>query len=255
MTVARTIPNTARITRKVRAVMRIFGLDLQRLRQGRSVCSCSIRLAPGWICCITGPSGSGKTVLLRALYDQTPAADRIRLEDVELDRRRTLVDCIEADVCLTLRLLAHAGLSDAFAVLSRPAALSEGQKYRYRLARALAANARFIFADEFCSSLDRITAAVIAHNVARIARQSKRTFILATSRDDLLCDLQPDVVVIKHLNGPDEVIYKHTRPTSADRLSTGHALPMSFAPKEPASPPIRIENQESTTANTKGPQP
>lgn len=207
-TVSKTVPNTLRLTRKVRTVMRIFGLDLQRLRRGAPVCDCTLSLAPGWICCITGPSGAGKSILLRALYDRIAPAERLWLDDVELDRDRSLVDCIEGDVCQTLRLLAQAGLSDAFALLNRPAALSEGQKYRYRLARALAAKTPFIFADEFCSTLDRITAAVIAHHVGRIARQSKRTFVLATSHDDLLCDLQPDVIVVKRLTGRDEVIYK-----------------------------------------------
>jgi ABC-type ATPase with predicted acetyltransferase domain len=206
-TISRTIPYTVRLTRKVRAVMRMFGLDVQRLRRGERVCDCSLRLGPGQVCYITGPSGSGKSVLLRSLYEQSPDG-RLWLDRIELDAARSLVDCIEGDVCSTLRLLSQAGLSDAFAVLNRPASLSDGQKYRYRLARALASGATFIFADEFCSSLDRITAAVIAHHIRSVARQSKRTFVLASSHDDLLCDLQPDVIVIKHLGGNDEVIYK-----------------------------------------------
>ncbi|MBE0535054.1 MAG: hypothetical protein IH624_05235 [Phycisphaerae bacterium] len=207
-TVLETVSHGVRLSRKMRQVMGLFGLDAERLRGGRRVCDCSLRLGPGQVCYVTGPSGSGKSVLMGALYAQMPAARRLRLEDIALDDQRSLIDCIEGDVCSTLRLLSQAGLSDAFAVLNRPASLSEGQKYRYRLARALAADVDFIFGDEFCSGLDRISAAVIAHQIGRIARQSKRTFVLASSHDDLLCDLQPDVIVIKHLGGRDEVIYK-----------------------------------------------
>ncbi len=206
--VRRTVYPGVRLTRRVRAVMGMFGLDMDRLRRGQHVCDCEVRVGSGEICYITGPSGSGKSVLIREMYEKTAAEERLWLDEVELDRRRSLIDCIEGDVCSALRMLCQAGLGDAFAALSRPAELSEGQKYRYRLARALAGGARVVFADEFCSNLDRITAAVIAHRVACIARQSGRTFVLASSHDDLLCDLRPDVIVAKRLGGGDEVIYK-----------------------------------------------
>jgi ABC-type ATPase with predicted acetyltransferase domain len=86
--------------------------------------------------------------------------------------------------------------------------LSDGQKYRYRLAKALASGRKMIFADEFCSSLDRISAAVIAFNTHKFAKRNAVSFVLASSHDDLLNDLLPDVVVIKHLAGKAEVIYR-----------------------------------------------
>ncbi|MFB0553503.1 MAG: hypothetical protein ACETWQ_09335, partial [Phycisphaerae bacterium] len=89
-----------------------------------------------------------------------------------------------------------------------PCNLSEGQKYRFRLAMALAARKKFIFADEFCSELDRITAAVISCNVHKFAKRTGTIFILASSHDDILLDLSPDVLVVKELSGPTEVIYK-----------------------------------------------
>ncbi len=92
--------------------------------------------------------------------------------------------------------------------LNQPANLSDGQKYRFRLAAALASGKRFIFADEFCTSLDHITAAVIAYNIQLYAKRNKVTFILASSHEDILLDLAPDVLVVKELSGPAEVIYK-----------------------------------------------
>ena len=196
------------LTEKVRSVMRMFGLDVQRLGQGGRRHECTLKLAAGDICYITGASGAGKSVLLGELYEQMPPDQRLWLGDIPIESDKSLVDCIEGDFFSALRVLSRAGLSDAFSVLNEPAMLSAGQKYRYRLARALAADKRMIFADEFCSTLDRIAAAVISHNIRKIATETGRTFVLASSHDDLLCDLQPDVIVIKHFAGDDEIIYR-----------------------------------------------
>jgi ABC-type ATPase with predicted acetyltransferase domain len=189
----------------------MFGLDIERLRSKGISHRCNINLKAGDICYITGASGAGKTVLLGELYKLAGADERMRLCDIEIEVGKAVIDCIEGDFFESLQILSKAGLSDVFCVLDEPAKLSEGQKYRYRLAKALASGKSIIFADEFCSGLDRITAAVISHNINKIARQSGKTFVLASSHDDLLCDLQPDVVVIKHLNGKTEVIYRDRR--------------------------------------------
>ncbi|MCD6395602.1 MAG: ABC transporter [Planctomycetes bacterium] len=196
------------LTEKVRSVMRMFGLDVQRLGQGGRRHECTLKLAAGDICYITGASGAGKSVLMDELYGQMPPDQRLRLGDIPIESDKSLVDCIEGDFFSALRVLSRAGLSDAFSVLNEPAMLSAGQKYRYRLARALAGDKRMIFADEFCSTLDRIAAAVISHNIRKIATETSRMFVLASSHDDLLCDLQPDVIVIKHFAGADEIIYR-----------------------------------------------
>jgi ABC-type ATPase with predicted acetyltransferase domain len=67
---------------------------------------------------------------------------------------------------------------------------------------------KYIFADEFCSNLDRITAAVISHNIHKFAKRTGVTFILAANHDDILLDLAPDVLVVQELSGRTQVIYK-----------------------------------------------
>ena len=193
--------------------MKMFGLSLERLTSPVNH-KCELKLKPGEICYITGPSGAGKTILLEELYKATDANERLRLREVQLESEKSLIDCIEGDFFSTLKVLSKAGLSDVFCVLNQPSRLSEGEQYRYRLARALVSDKRFIFADEFCSNLDRITAAVIAHNIRKTAGESGKAFILASSHDDLLCDLLPDIVIIKHLTGETEVIYRNERGVS-----------------------------------------
>ena len=102
-------------------------------------------------------------------------------------------------------------MNDVYSCLARPVDLSEGQQYRFRLAMAIAAQKRFVFADEFCSGLDRISASVISYNIYKLARQHGRIFFLASSHEDILADLSPDVMVVKDLTGDSHVIYKRRR--------------------------------------------
>ena len=190
------------------AVMRMFGLTVERLTERAVSHNCTVEINAGDIIYITGPSGAGKSVLLKELEKLVPACEKVNLNEIKLPRNKTLVDCIDGDFLQSLRLLSTAGLNDVFCVLNQPANLSDGQKYRFRLVMALAAGKKFVFGDEFCCELDRITAAVVAYNIHKFARKAGVTFILAGSHEDILLDLAPDVLVIKELSGPTQVIYK-----------------------------------------------
>jgi len=196
---------------RVTTVMRMFGVSIDRLKDHRVTHACTIEVNDGDIVYITGPSGAGKSVLLREMQTMVPDDDKIVIEQIALPADRPAIDCVGGTGTIDgLSLLSYAGLSDVFCVLTAPANLSDGQKYRFRLACALASGRKFIFADEFCSNLDRITAAVIAYNVRRFAKRNNVTFFLASSHEDILADLQPDVLVVKHFTGPAEVTYKNT---------------------------------------------
>ena len=196
------------ITDKIKAVMRTFGLTVDRLEQVKVNHNLSIKINEGDVIYITGPSGSGKSVLLKELEKLVPSTEKINLAKIKLDPNKSVIDCVEGDFLQSMRLLSIAGLNDVFCVLNQPINLSEGQQYRFRLAAALAAGKKYIFADEFCSTLDRITATVIAYNIRKFAKRNGVTFILASGNDDILADLCPDVIVCKALSGKTEVIYK-----------------------------------------------
>lgn len=199
------------ITDKVGKVMRMFGVSYDRLVGHRDSHRCEVEFGDGDIVFITGPSGAGKSVLLREFERELPADERINLSDIELSADRTLVDCIEGDFLTAINLLSTAGLNDVFCVLNQPANLSDGQKYRYRLAMALAAGKKYIFADEFCTNLDSITACVISCNIRRYANRQGVTFILASVRQDMLAELCPDVIVEKRFDEQAKVTYKKMR--------------------------------------------
>lgn len=194
----------------------MFGLTIKRLAEHCPVHSCRLDINPGDIVYITGPSGAGKSVLLRELQKQFPPEDIINLANIKLPDDKTVIDCLfsdellSADVCLLtgLQILSTAGLNDCFCILNQPVNLSEGEKYRFRLAMALAAEKKFVFADEFCSELDRITAASVSYKIREFADKTGTTFIIASSHEDILLDLAPDVLVTKHFAGKTDVVYK-----------------------------------------------
>ncbi|MHC4455978.1 MAG: ATP-binding cassette domain-containing protein [Planctomycetota bacterium] len=189
----------------------MFGLSVDRLSEPIITVSCRLEVNPGDIVYITGPSGAGKSVLLKELEQTVAASERVNLEQIELPAEARVIDCIEGDLIASLRILSMAGLNDVFCILNSPANLSDGQKWRFRLAMALAAGKKFIFSDEFCSQLDRVTAAVIAYKVQKCAKEKGVTFILASSHEDTLIDLSPDVIVTRDLSGQTQVVYKRQR--------------------------------------------
>lgn len=206
--ISKTLGREGRISERSAAVMRMFGLTKDRLGEAGCMINCQLEINEGDIVYITGPSGAGKSVLLRELEKAIPASERVNLNKIELAEDKSVIDCIDGDFVEGLKTLSVAGLNDAFCVLNRPANLSDGQKYRFRLAVALSSGAKYIFADEYCSELDRITAAVISYNIHKYAKRTGVTFILASSHEDVLLDLAPDVLVVKELSGATRVTYK-----------------------------------------------
>ncbi len=184
--------------------MRLFGIDRQRLEKP-SLHSADFELEKGDICYITGPSGAGKSLLLRKLYEEA-SGSRLWFDNVPIAEERSVIDCFDAALIESLRMLSKAGLADAFCALNQPARLSDGQKWRYRLARAMAIRPDYLFIDEFCSSLDRVTAAAVSWNLRKWSAKADTICLLASCHDDIIEDLKPDVVIVKHLSGPADII-------------------------------------------------
>jgi ABC-type Na+ transport system ATPase subunit NatA len=85
--------------------------------------------------------------------------------------------------------------------LKRFAELSNGQRYRAMMAKLIASNADVWIADEFCATLDPVTASIVARNLRRCAKRLRVTVLLAAaSWADFIHELRPDTVI--HLRSP-----------------------------------------------------
>ena len=191
---------------------------------------------PGAITLISGASGGGKSSLLRALRSEhfNSSTRCIDMAAIRL-RERPVIDCFaNANLTDALSLLSRVGLAEAWTYLKTPAQLSEGQRWRLRLALALYRSGKtkthsncVIFADEFAALLDRVTAAVVARVLRRTIDDGRRrgarvSAIVATSHDDLMTALSPDRIVrcdFGRLQIEDQKNCVHTR-ISATRPST-----------------------------------
>src|SRR5207245_10203095 len=120
---------------------------------------------------------------------------------------------------------------EARLLLRTPAELSDGQRYRFRLAFALdqLGERRFVQADEFCAVLDRTLAKVLAFNVRKLCSRTGVGFLLATTHDDLTGDLQPDLHVCCQGEGRIECVRNDGAKKKAPR-----SLPSCGSPKVPA---------------------
>lgn len=204
-------------TPNVLAVAAMFGLGLGAEETVALIEPTRLTLQAGQVVLITGPSGAGKSTVLRCLrerflVDGSAAADSPGVFDLDQPipsdlAERALVDCFP-DLSLpeALAALARAGLSDAFVLLRRPGELSEGQRFRFQLARFFAGGCGVLLADEFAATLDRVTAKILAYQLGKFIRRSGRLALLATTHDDLAADLGPELHVQVQLGGHVQVI-------------------------------------------------
>jgi len=185
----------APLTERTIGVAEAFGLGIDEEREQVLYRDFELRLPQGSVVYITGDSGSGKSVLLRAIAEDL-GEEAVDLDGVAVDDSVPIIDSVAGSFREAVGLLSRVGLNDAFLFLRKYEELSEGQKYRYRIARMIDSG-KFWLADEFCSTLDRTTARVVAFNIQKLARRSDATLVVATTHTDLEADLCPSVLIRK----------------------------------------------------------
>ena len=165
-----------------------------------------VEINQGDVVYITGQSGSGKSVALREL-SRLMSEEGLRVSDIDkvelLDK--PLTDQIGKDVNDGNRLMGMAGINDAFLWLRKPSELSDGQRYRFRLAKLIESGAQVWVADEFLAVLDRTTALILAFNMQKIARAVGATLMVATTHTDMVKDLAPNVRIVKNYREKIEI--------------------------------------------------
>lgn len=159
-----------------------------------------IEVRQGDVVYITGQSGSGKSLLLRDLTSQMRdgGLEVVDLNDIHLNPDLPVIDQLGSSTTHATELLALAGISDAWIYIRKPGELSDGQRYRLKLAKMIEIqDADVWIADEFGAVLDRETAKVIAFNCQKVARRLGKTFMVATTHTDLGEELGSDLTITK----------------------------------------------------------
>ncbi|HIB5752102.1 TPA: ATP-binding cassette domain-containing protein, partial [Klebsiella pneumoniae] len=160
---------------------------------------------------VTGQSGSGKSVVLRELQRlMAGAGQRVAsIDDFVFADDTNVIDQLGKTTSDALGLLSMAGLNDAYLFVRKPSEMSDGQKYRLKIAKLIESGADVWVADEFGAVLDRVTAQVVASNLQRAARAVGATVIVATTHEDLKNALRPSVQITKHYKERVKVDYEH----------------------------------------------
>ncbi|RLI44033.1 ABC transporter ATP-binding protein [Candidatus Bathyarchaeota archaeon] len=137
----------------------------------------------------------------------------INIADIKPPKHLPLIETIGKNLSEGLELLSRVGLNDAFLFLRSYEQLSDGQKYRYKIAKMIESQARFWIMDEFAATLDRDTAKIVAYNLQKLARKQGKAVLVATTHTDLFEDLSPSVHIHKKFGKEISVNYYPNAPT------------------------------------------
>ncbi|MGP1310654.1 MAG: adenylyl-sulfate kinase, partial [Phycisphaerales bacterium] len=180
-----------------------FGLLLdEHLRPACARPALTVACAPNTVTLFTGPSGAGKSTLLHQAGHALRARG-VRVTDLDTVRlrERPAVDLLRGPVERALRGLARVGLGQAACFLRRPRELSDGQRWRLRLAVALdaidhAGGDAALLIDECCATLDPSTTLAVCATLRRaVARTPGLCVLCAGASPGLIDALDPHTLV------------------------------------------------------------
>jgi alpha-D-ribose 1-methylphosphonate 5-triphosphate synthase subunit PhnL len=186
-------------TFRVEQTAGIFDLQLQKSSEARFAVEVPGADEDWTIGSIVGPSGSGKSTIARKAFGEALYAPG---ENWPSDK--AVVDAFPNDLSIkqVTGMLSSVGFSSPPAWLRPYHVLSNGEKFRCDLARALLTGGSLVAVDEFTSVVDRTVAQVGSAAVAKAIRAGRasvgggqKKFVAVTCHYDVVEWLQPDWVV------------------------------------------------------------
>ena len=144
---------------------------------------------------IVGPSGAGKTSVARHLLGECI------VDGYDWHPTRSVVDSFgERPIREVVEALSSVGFASPPSWTKPYAVLSNGEKFRATMARALMDERQTIVIDEFTSVIDRTVARIGSHAIAKaVRRKPGKRFVAVSCHDDIIDWLQPDWILEPHV--------------------------------------------------------
>jgi len=198
-------PTPGRATRRVSEVGIRFGIPLFA-SDATLLNPTRVSIEPGRIALLTGPSGSGKSSALAEVERQAGGACVV--DRVSFPRDAAIIDGIApwGEMKEAISWLTACGIGEPRLWLRRFEELSDGERFRAKLARGLALHSRCgggvpLICDEFCSNLHRRLARAISLNLHKLAARRRLNIFLACCNDDVAAELRPQYILRLTGNG------------------------------------------------------
>ncbi|AMM40025.1 ABC transporter ATP-binding protein [Candidatus Desulfofervidus auxilii] len=210
-------------TKRTEVIKEVFGVDAQHAFSP-ILTNFSLEIEPGDVVLITGASGSGKSTILRLLTEKNTTLKKemeirgkiinkslkdIAILDTKWSNSLPLIDQIgkNKDIKEAIKLLNSVGLSEAHLYIKKPNQLSDGQRYRFAVAKLCDSNKAIWIADEFVSTLNSEMAAIVAKGLRKVAYKHGATLILAAPHIHNFIHLLLPNKLIKLKWGTKPIIY------------------------------------------------
>jgi len=142
---------------------------------------------------VVGPSGAGKSQVANQIWPKNI------VRGFEWPKDKCVIDGFSADVKEVTATLNAVGFSSPPSWRKPFHVLSNGEKFRCELARAILESPSPVVFDEFTSVVDRTVAKIGSKAVAKAVRRQGKQFIAVSCHDDVIEWLQPDWVIQPHL--------------------------------------------------------
>jgi ABC-type ATPase with predicted acetyltransferase domain len=173
----------------------------------------SLVIEPGDVVLITGASGSGKSTLLKLLTSKRSILKKtlqwsgnfprfsgniVEVLNTHFELSKSLIDQVKTDrnIKEAIELLNSVGLTEAYLYIKRPNQISDGQRYRFAIARLCNSEKPLWIADEFVSTLNPEMAAIVAKGIRKLAYKYGATLILAAPHiNNFLGSLLPNKLI------------------------------------------------------------
>lgn len=145
---------------------------------------------------IVGPSGCGKTTIINELFKAQI------FNEFEWPKDKSILDGFPSQMGIKeiSSLLNSVGFSSPPSWMRPYPVLSNGEKFRVTIARALAESNELCVIDEFTSVVDRTVAKIGSAAVAKTVRNMGKKFVAVSCHYDIEEWLQPDWVYKPHDN-------------------------------------------------------